>query len=129
MSEPDQSTAVWRELGLNAAAVQDLCGRVAHAIDKGPLPSVQIALARHGRLALFETFGAAEATVLGSPGLPIVAIPHPLADNEADIAASIPLERIGEGQDVASAAVYLASSESSFVTGQVLNVNGGQWMA
>ena len=57
MSEPEQSTGVWRELGLNVSAVQDLRGRVAHAIGKGPLPSVQIALARHGRLALFETFG------------------------------------------------------------------------
>jgi NAD(P)-dependent dehydrogenase (short-subunit alcohol dehydrogenase family) len=51
-----------------------------------------------------------------------------LERDEEQILAGIPLHRIGEPEDVASAAVYLASEESSFLTGQVLNVNGGQWM-
>jgi CubicO group peptidase (beta-lactamase class C family) len=38
----------------------DLRGRIQHAIDKGPLPSIQIALAHDGKLVLFETFGAAD---------------------------------------------------------------------
>jgi len=42
------------------------------------------------------------------------------------IARDIPRGRIGEPADIAGAAVYLASDESSFVTGQVLSVNGGQ---
>lgn len=49
-------------------------------------------------------------------------------DGESNIARDIPLGRIGEPEDVASAAVYLASDESAFVTGHVLSVNGGQWM-
>ena len=36
-----------------------------------------------------------------------------------------PLGRIGQAQEVAEAIYYLASSQSSFVTGQVLQVNGG----
>ena len=36
-----------------------------------------------------------------------------------------PLQRLGSPQDVADAAVYLASEEASFVTGQTLKVNGG----
>jgi 3-oxoacyl-[acyl-carrier protein] reductase len=49
-------------------------------------------------------------------------------DGEASVARDIPLGRIGEPEDVAGAAVYLASDASAFVTGHVLSVNGGQWM-
>ena len=49
-------------------------------------------------------------------------------DGEEHIADEIPLGRIGEPGDVAAAAVFLASSESSYITGQVLDVNGGQLM-
>lgn len=37
----------------------------------------------------------------------------------------IPLRRMGEPADVAHAAVFLASDEAAYITGQVLNVNGG----
>jgi len=47
-------------LGLNREKLDDLVARVQQAVDEGPLPSVQIALARNGRLALFQTFGAAD---------------------------------------------------------------------
>lgn len=42
-----------------------------------------------------------------------------------DIAARIPLGRFGTPEDVAAAAVFLASDEASYITGQVLSVNGG----
>jgi NAD(P)-dependent dehydrogenase (short-subunit alcohol dehydrogenase family) len=38
----------------------------------------------------------------------------------------IPLQRPGMAVDVANAALWLASEESSFVTGQVIHVSGGQ---
>jgi 3-oxoacyl-[acyl-carrier protein] reductase len=50
------------------------------------------------------------------------------SSSEAEVLRSIPLERVGEPEDVAAAAVFLASDEAAFVTGQVLNVNGGQYM-
>ena len=42
--------------------------------------------------------------------------------------AHIPAARFGVGADVAAAAVYLASLESAYVTGQTLHVNGGMAM-
>lgn len=41
---------------------------------------------------------------------------------------SIPLKRIGNVTDIAYAALYLASSESDYVTGTTLDVNGGMFM-
>jgi 2-hydroxycyclohexanecarboxyl-CoA dehydrogenase len=46
----------------------------------------------------------------------------------ARIAKNYPLRRIGRGEDVANAVVYLASDASSFVTGQTLSVSGGYSM-
>jgi 3-oxoacyl-[acyl-carrier protein] reductase len=40
----------------------------------------------------------------------------------------IPAGRLGEGSDVAAAAVYLASDEAAYMTGQTLHVNGGMAM-
>ena len=41
------------------------------------------------------------------------------------IAEETPLCRIGEGEDIAKAALFLAGDESDFITGQILGVNGG----
>jgi NAD(P)-dependent dehydrogenase (short-subunit alcohol dehydrogenase family) len=41
------------------------------------------------------------------------------------VQASIPLQRLATSDDVAGAAVFLASDESSFVTGVALPVDGG----
>jgi len=46
-------------------------------------------------------------------------------DREAEIATQIPLGRLGEPDDVASLALTLVSDASSWVTGQVLVVDGG----
>ena len=40
----------------------------------------------------------------------------------------IPLGRFGTGEDIANAVVFLASEDASYVTGQVLSVNGGMVM-
>ena len=45
------------------------------------------------------------------------------------LATAIPLGRLGVGEDVAAAAVFLASPEASYITGQVIHVNGGLYMS
>ena len=44
------------------------------------------------------------------------------------ILARVPAARLGSGDDVAAAVVYLASTEAGYVTGQTLHVNGGMAM-
>jgi Dehydrogenases with different specificities (related to short-chain alcohol dehydrogenases) len=38
----------------------------------------------------------------------------------------LPLARVGEPEDIANAALYLASDEANWVTGAILNVDGGK---
>jgi 3-oxoacyl-[acyl-carrier protein] reductase len=40
----------------------------------------------------------------------------------------VPLGRTGTAREIAAAAVYLASDEAAYVTGQVLRVNGGMYV-
>ncbi len=48
---------------------------------------------------------------------------------QAAIVAKIPLGRAGQPEDVANAVLYLASDLASFVTGEVIEINGGVWFA
>jgi 3-oxoacyl-[acyl-carrier protein] reductase len=49
-------------------------------------------------------------------------------DRRKEIIASIPLGRLGKPEDVANAVVFLVSDEASFITGEILDVNGGALM-
>jgi NAD(P)-dependent dehydrogenase (short-subunit alcohol dehydrogenase family) len=42
------------------------------------------------------------------------------------IAAQLPVRRPGHVNDMAAAAIFLASPEAGFITGELLNVNGGR---
>jgi 3-oxoacyl-[acyl-carrier protein] reductase len=46
-----------------------------------------------------------------------------------ELKARIPLGRMGSARDVAAAIVFLASDEAGYITGHVLNVNGGMHLA
>ncbi|MDP9049650.1 MAG: glucose 1-dehydrogenase [Acidobacteriota bacterium] len=61
---------------------------------------------------MIETEGVHTAGFLGS-------------DFEKGIVAQTPLARIGQVDDIAPAAVFLASSDSKYITGQTLNISGG----
>jgi 3-oxoacyl-[acyl-carrier protein] reductase len=50
-------------------------------------------------------------------------------EQRSALLAQIPLGRLGEAADVAAAVAYLASPAASYVTGCVLHVNGGMYMA
>src|SRR5690606_38089867 len=63
-----------------------------------------------GETALLETF-------MGAPDTP---------ENRAKFLATIPIGRMSKPQDIANAALYLASDEAALVTGVVFPVDGGR---
>jgi 3-oxoacyl-[acyl-carrier protein] reductase len=50
------------------------------------------------------------------------------SDAQKDWSSQIPLGRVGSADEVAAAVCFLASDEASYITGQVLGVNGGMFM-
>ena len=64
-----------------------------------------------------------------TPGLIATDMTRAISDKaQDDWAAAIPLGRLGTPADIAAAVCFLASDEASYITGQVLAVNGGMYM-
>ena len=64
-----------------------------------------------------------------APGMIETAMTEALNEQQrARILTAIPMQRLGNTDEIASAVVYLASEEAAYVTGQTLHVNGGMAM-
>ncbi len=64
-----------------------------------------------------------------APGFITTDMTAQLSDEQkADITQHIALQRLGDVEDVAQAALFLASSAANYITGSVLHVNGGMYM-
>ncbi len=64
-----------------------------------------------------------------APGFIASPMTDALNDKQREaILASVPIGRLGAGADIGAAAVYLASDEAAYVSGQTLHVNGGMAM-
>ncbi len=53
----------------------------------------------------------------------------PIGQKKKEVGAAVPLGRMGDPIDVADPCVFLASDEARYITGQTLNVDGGNWMS
>ncbi len=91
-----------------------------YAASKGSINTITISLAREGAKKGIRVNAL-------SPGI-IATDQNSFSDPEKmqEIAQSIPLGRLGKSQDVAKAALWLLSDESSYITGTILPVTGGR---
>ena len=53
----------------------------------------------------------------------------PLGQKKHEVGEAVPLGRMGDPADVADPCVFLASDDARYITGQTLNVDGGNWMS
>jgi 3-oxoacyl-[acyl-carrier protein] reductase len=97
-------------------------GQANYAASKAGLIGLTMAIARE--------VGSRNITCNAvAPGFIETAMTSGLADDFKQSAVKmIPLERVGTPEDVANAVAFLASEEASYITGHVLNVNGGMLM-
>ena len=65
---------------------------------------------------LFPTKGAWERLLPGE------------LQNKFDLKKKVPLQRVGEHQELANLAAYLISDFSSFINGEVVTIDGGEWL-
>lgn len=143
-------TTAWREtLELNATGtmlVLKHCSRVMARSSGGSFIAIS-SIASSNTHKWFGAYGVSKAAVdhlvalgadeLGAAGIRVNGIrpglvatelvagitePGPILD---DYLACMPLARVGQVEDIAAAARFLAGPESSWVTGQVINVDGG----
>lgn len=64
-----------------------------------------------------------------APGFITTAMTDALDEKaRTELQAQIPLQRLGQAEDVAEAVLFLASDRAAYITGQVLHVNGGMYM-
>ncbi|MCK4981221.1 MAG: SDR family oxidoreductase, partial [Candidatus Delongbacteria bacterium] len=64
-----------------------------------------------------------------APGFIVSEMTDKLSDQAKDsLIALIPAKKLGQPSDVANAAVFLASDKADYITGQVINVDGGMVM-
>jgi 3-oxoacyl-[acyl-carrier protein] reductase len=111
---------------MTAAGAGAIVNVSSELVDLGGTRHAHYVAAKAGVVGLTRAL----ARELGPVGVRVNAVaPGPtdtrMIDAEAIDAARIPLGRVGRPEDVAAAIAFLASDDASWITGQVLRVNGG----
>ena len=90
--------------------------------------NIRYAASKHA----IESYSRSAASEMGKHGITVnIVAPGPVQTGyigsaaEKDIAASTPLRRVGQPEDVADVIVFLASEQARWVTGQLIYVGGG----
>ncbi len=110
---------------INIASVVGLMGNVGQA---------NYSASKGGVIALTKTcareFSPRNILVNAiAPGFIQTAMTDALSDEiKTKLAEQIPLKRLGKADDIANCALFLSGPESSYITGEIISVNGGMYM-
>jgi NAD(P)-dependent dehydrogenase (short-subunit alcohol dehydrogenase family) len=96
---------------------QERSGNVAYGVSKAGVHALSLYLARE-----LAAFGITVNVVAPGPIATSMTTAFP-----EKLKALIPLGRLGNPQEVAAAVCFLASEDAGFITGEVLDINGGAW--
>jgi NAD(P)-dependent dehydrogenase (short-subunit alcohol dehydrogenase family) len=84
------------------------------------------AASKAGIMALAKSIASEYASAgITSNALAPSLIDTPMVANVADLVSRIPVGRLGQPQDVADLVVFLASEHAGYITGEVVDINGG----
>lgn len=97
-------------------------GQVNYAAAKAGLEGFTKSLARE--------VGSRDITVNAiAPGFIDTDMTRQLSDDQRQmLLQNIPLQRLGQPEDIAQSVIFLASQAAGYITGQILHVNGGMYM-
>lgn len=152
MSEWDLTAEEWdRVHNVNLRATFFVARDCALAMKQnggGAIINVSSIAGQHGGVAGSPAYASSKAAVIGlTRSLARRFAPHKIrvnclapADIETDMTSNwpqdlrdklnslTPMNRFGSAEEVTGAAIFLASDEASFITGQTLSINGGAYM-
>ena len=80
-------------------------------------------------MALTTTHSQQELVLTGTDTAELKCIKQLNEKQISSILNRIPMNRIGLPKEICSSAIYLASSDSNYITGQTIHVNGGMLMS
>lgn len=129
-------TAVWEASVVAACRMEtgsiiNISSMAAYGPVKG---SGHYAAAKAATNSLTQTMAAEMAPTIRVNGIAPGIVPTEImmtalgleSDDVSQLAGSIPMGRVGSPEDMGNAALYLASPAAEWVTGQIINISGGQ---